>query len=157
MTRGMDNRWVVPAKMAATSSTVSPAGAPTPILEGEDVPSPVISALVGRGREPGLREGWRERKGDRKRRPSPSPAFARNRPAMGADDPLNNGEPKPAAAAAACAPARRVGPVEALKEVRQVFRPDADPRIPHQEKRLILLCLTAHGPPPAATGVHTPA
>src|SRR5260370_28048130 len=105
-----------------------------PLLAGEDVPSPVISALVRRGSEPGLRDWWRERQGDRKRRTSPYPAFDRNRPAMGADDPLNNGEPKPAAAAAACAPARPVGPVEALKAGRQVLRLDGAPRIPHQEQ-----------------------
>ena len=39
---------------------------------------------------------------------------------MGLDDPLDNGEPEPTAAATG-APARRVGPVEALKDVRQVF------------------------------------
>src|SRR5713101_9134258 len=107
------------------------------LIAGEDVSSPVISALGCRESEPGLRDWWRERQGDRKRRPSSNPALDRNRPTMGMDDPLDNGEPEPAAAA--CAPARRVGPVEALKEVRQVFRRDADPRITDGEKRLILL------------------
>src|SRR5260370_8820013 len=88
------------------------------LLAGEAVPSPVISALVCRGSEPGLRDWWRERQGDRKRRASSYPALDRNRPAMGMDDPLDNGEPKPPAAAAAPAPARRLGPVEPLKNER---------------------------------------
>src|SRR5260370_34987736 len=105
------------------------------LIAGEAVPSPVISALVRRGSESGLRDWWRERQGDRKRRASSNPALDRNRPAMGMDDPLDDAEPKPAAAAAAGAPARPVGPVEALKDVRQVFRPDTGPGVSEDHLR----------------------
>src|SRR2546425_443784 len=100
----------------------------------------------------GLKPWWRERQGDRKRRTSSYPALDRDRPAMCADDPLDNGEPEPAAAAS-CPPPRRVGPVKALKEMRQVLRGDTDSGIADGEKRLVLSCLDGHRHTPTGIGV----
>src|SRR5260221_14725623 len=78
-------------------------------------------------------------------------ALDRDRPPMRADDPLDNGESEPAAAAS-CLPPRRVGPVKALKEMWQGFPRDADPRIADGQARLILRGLDGHGHMPTGIG-----
>src|SRR5258708_19442918 len=87
------------------------------LIAGEAVPSPVISALVRRGSESGLRDWWRERQGDRKRRASSNPALDRNRPAMGMDDPLDDGEPKPAPPPPASPPPPPPSPLAPLQHI----------------------------------------
>src|SRR5712691_13456753 len=64
-------------------------------------------------------------------------ALDRDRPPMRADDPLDNGEPEPAAAFP-CPHARRVDAIEALEDVWEVHRCDADPGIANDHVRLSL-------------------
>src|SRR2546421_7576145 len=64
-------------------------------------------------------------------------ALDRDRPPMRADDPLDNGEPE-SAAASPCSRARRVDAIEALEDVWEVLRCDADPGIADDYVRLSL-------------------
>src|SRR5439155_15168364 len=77
----------------------------------------------------GLHRRQLPRQRDRERGPSPRPAHDVNAPAVRLGDPLADGESQPRAGALTGAGACRVGAPEAIENVREVPRGDADARV----------------------------
>src|SRR2546422_2442096 len=82
----------------------------------------------------GLRRRWLPRQRDRERGSSPRAAHDIDPPAVRLGDPFGDGEAQPCPGTLTGARARRVGAPEAIEDVREIPRGDADSRVGQDRK-----------------------